>query len=76
VRFRTILGTASSAKYQPDTNIQWFAVRLNQHYEHTSACAGGFLADKHIDGVGGSITVQTAIDTSDREIARIGKEVL
>ena len=74
MRSRTILGTAKIAKYPPDG--QWFAVRLNQPHEHTSACAGGFLADKHIDGVGGSITVQTAIDTSDREIARIGKGVL
>ena len=60
MHFRTILDTASSAKYQSDTNIQWFAVRLN-HHEHTIPCTGGFLADKHIDGVGGSITVQTAM---------------
>jgi hypothetical protein len=45
MRSRTILDTASSAKYQPD--IQWFAVRLNQHHEHTSACASGFLGEKH-----------------------------
>jgi hypothetical protein len=60
VRSRTILATALSTKYQPD--IQSFAVRFNQDHEHTSsACAGGFLGEKHIDGVGGSITVQTAI---------------
>jgi hypothetical protein len=26
--------------------MRWFAVRLNQHHEHTSACPGGFLAEK------------------------------
>jgi len=61
VRSRTVLGTASSAKYQPD--IQWFAVRLNQHHEHTSACPGGFLGEKHErQRAGGSITMQTAIN--------------
>jgi hypothetical protein len=47
VHSRTILGTARLAKYQPDTYIQWFAVRLNQRQEHTSACAGSFLGEKH-----------------------------
>ena len=45
MHLRTILGTALSANYEPD--IQWFAVHLNQLHEHTSACAGGFLAEKH-----------------------------
>jgi hypothetical protein len=48
--------------------MQWFAMRLNQHNEHTSACAGGFLGEKQDrQRVGGSITMQTAIRGKEAE---------
>ena len=61
MRSRTILGTASSAKYQPD--IQQFAVRLNRNTTNIPALAQAtFLVGTMIDRVGGSITMQTVID--------------
>jgi hypothetical protein len=57
---RTILGTASCAKYQPD--IQCFAVRLNRNITNILALAQeAFSVRSMIAGVGGSITLKTAI---------------
>ena len=45
MRSRTILSTASSAKYQPD--IQWFAVRLNQITNMLALAQEAFSVRKH-----------------------------